>query len=213
MAEDQLESVADDAMDSIADEAPETPAEGAETAQEGQQAPAGEEAQSEAAKPAEGAQEPAPEDYTLEAGEDFNIPADNLESFTDACKAAKLSKAQAEAMLGWHRQFAGDVDKARAAQESATIKAWQDELIADPEIGGENWKGAVADCRRVLARYDTDGSLRALLKAAKADYHPAVVRTIARIGREMREDKFVTSKGGGNHAKALEDRMWPDMHV
>jgi hypothetical protein len=209
MAEDMtLESVADDAMDSIADDAPEAPAEGVEATQKGQQA----EVQGAAEKPAEGAQAPEPEDYTLDA-EDFNIPADNLQSFTEACKAAKLSKAQAEAMLSWHRGFAGDVDKARAAQESAVIKQWQDELIADPEVGGVNWKGAVADCRRVLARYDTDGSLRALLKAAKADYHPAVVRTIARIGREMREDNFVTSKGGGNSAKALEDRMWPDMQV
>ena len=216
MAEDQLESVAEDAMDSIADEAPEeAPAEGAEQAQEGQQAPAEGEAQAEGEKPAEGqqeAQKPAPEDYTLEAGEGFNVPEDNLKSFTEACKAAKLSKAQAEAMLSWHRGFAGDVQKLQAQQESAMLAGWQKQIMEDPEIGGGQWKATVADCRRALAWADTDGSLRQLLKETHADYNPAVVRCIARIGRAMREDRFITGKGGGS-AKALEDRMWPDMHV
>ena len=214
--EAQLESVAEEAMDSIADdapeapeevpaegaesapkEAPETPGEGAETAPEGQQE----------------AEKPAPEDYTLETGEEFNVPEANLRSFQDACKKAGLTKAQAEAMLGWHRDFAGDVAKAQAQQESAMLAGWQKQIMNDPEIGGAQWKAAVADSRRALAHFDTDGSLRALLKQTHADYNPAVVRCIARIGRAMREDQFVTSKGGGTNAKALEDRMWPDMQV
>lgn len=213
--ETQLESVAEEAMDSIADdapeapeegpaegaesapkEAPETPAEGAESAPEGQQEP----------------QKPEPEDYVLEAGEGFNVPEDNLKSFQDACKKAGLTKAQAEAMLSWHRDFAGDVQELQTRQESATLKAWQEQILQDEEIGGANWKATVADSRRALAHFDTDGSLRALLKQTHADYNPAVVRCIARIGRAMREDRFITGKGGGS-AKALEDRMWPDMHV
>jgi len=214
--ETQLESVADATMDSIADDAPEAPAEGAAQAQEGQQAPAEAEAKPEGDAPAEGQQEPqkpAPEDYTLEAGEGFNVPEDNLKSFQDACKKAGLTKVQAEAMLSWHRDFAGDVSKAQAQQESATLQAWQKQIMDDPEVGGANWKATVADCRRALAWADTDGSLRQLLKDTHADFNPSVVKCIARIGRAMREDKFITSKGGGNRAMALEDRMWPDMQV
>lgn len=217
MAEDSnIESVAEEAMDSIADEAPETPEEGAEQAQEGQQAPAEADAKPESEAPAEGQQEPqkpAPEDYVLEAGEGFNIPQDNLKSFQDACKKAGLTKAQAEAVLGWHREFAGDVAKAQAQQESQTLKGWQDEILHDPEIGGGNWKAAVADCRRALAHYDPDGQLRAVLKQTHADFNPAVVRCIARIGRDMREDKFITSKGRGTESVPLEDRLWPNMQV
>ena len=213
MAEEtQLESVAEDVMDSIADEAPEeapaegteqapnespeAPAEGAETAPESQQEP----------------QKAEPEDYTLEAGEGFNVPEDNMRSFQDACKKAGLTKAQAEAMLSWHRGFAGDVQKLQAQQESAMLQGWQKQIMEDPEIGGNQWKATVADCRRALAWADTDGSLRKLLKETHADFNPAVIKSIARIGRAMREDKFITGKGGGS-AKALEDRMWPDMHV
>ena len=217
MAEDQqLESVAEEAMDSSADEEPEAPAEGAEQAQEGQQAPAEAEAKPEGEAPAEGqqeAQKAEPEDYVLEAGEDFAVPEDNLKSFTAACKKAGLTKAQAEAMLGWHRDFAGDVSRLQAQQESATLKAWQEQILHDEEIGGARWKAAVADSRRALAHFDTDGSLRALLKQTHADYNPAVVRCIARIGRAMREDKFVTSKGRGTESVPLEDRLWPNMQA
>lgn len=217
MADDQqLESVADATMDSIADDAPEAPEEGAEQAQEGQEAPAEAEVKPEGEAPAEGQQEaekPAPEDYALEAGEGFNVPEENLKSFTECCRKAGLTKAQAEAVLGWHRDFAGDVAKAQAQQESATLKSWQEQILADPEIGGQNWKATVADSRRALARFDPDGQLRAVLKSTHADYHPAVVRAIARIGREMREDKFITSKGRGASNVPLEDRLWPDMQA
>ena len=212
MADDtSIESVADAPMDSIADEAP---AEGAEQAQA---APAGDGAASNASageKPAEGQQE-AVEDYKLEASEDFNVPQENLDSFTAACKAAKLSKQQAEAMLAWHKGFASDVSKLQAQQESEQIRAWQDEILKDPEIGGSHWKAAVADSRKALNTFDTDGKLRALLKQMHADYHPDVVRVIARVGRAMGEDKYIGSRGAssGKDSRPLEERMWPNMSI
>ena len=72
---------------------------------------------------------------------------------------------------------------------------------------------AVMDPGALVNAFDQDGKLRTLLKEMHADYHPDVVRVIARVGRAMGEDKFVTSKGGGNDVRALEDRMWPNMHV
>ena len=215
MAEDiTMESVADTPVESIADDAPDTAPETPQDAQEG--AGAGQPAQAGDGAPEsqQDAQEQgAVEDYKLEAGEDFNIPSENLASFEQACKEAKLTKQQAEAMLAWHKGFAGDVSKLQEQQQTAQIKAWQDEILKDPEIGGSNWKAAVADSRKALSAFDQDGKLRTLLKQMHADYHPDVVRVIARVGRAMGEDKFVTSKGGGNDVRALEDRMWPNMHV
>ena len=211
MAEDTtIESIADEApAESIADE---TPNEGAETAQDAQE---GTEAQ-DGAPAAEGApegQQDAPEDYSFEPSEDFAVPQENLDSFVKACKDAKLSKSQAEALLNWHKSFAGDVQKFQTQQQEQQIKAWQTEILQDKDFGGQQWKATVADSRKALAAFDTDGSLRKLLREAHVDYHPAVVRCIARVGRAMGEDKFISSKGSGNDVRALEDRMWPNMHV
>ena len=216
MAEEvAMESVADAPMDSIADEAP---VEGAEQAQDAQAGDSGAttapadanapEGQQDAEKPAE------PEDYKLEASEDFAVPQENLDSFTKACKEAGLSKKQAEAMLNWHKGFASDVSKLQAQQESAQIRQWQDEILKDPEIGGSHWKAAVADSRKALNAFDQDGKLRTLLKQMHADYHPDVVRVIARVGRAMGEDKFIGSRGeSSGRERPLEERMWPNMTV
>ena len=215
MAEETtMESIAEAPVESIADDAPVEASETAQDAQEeggaGQPAQAGESAP-EGRQDAENQAEI--EDYKFEPSDDFNVPQENLDSFAKACKEAKLTKQQAEAMLAWHKGFAGDVAKVQEQQQSAQIKAWQDEILKDPEIGGSNWKAAVADSRKALNAFDQDGKLRTLLKQMHADYHPDVVRVIARVGRAMGEDKFVTSKGGGNDVRALEDRMWPNMHV
>lgn len=216
MEDTSIESVADAPMDSIADDAPET---GAETAQD---APAGDGAQDSAsagAKPAESQQDAekqdAVEDYKLEAGEDFAVPAENLSAFEKVCKEQHLTKAQAQALLDWHKGFAGDVAKLQAQQEAQQVKAWQDEILKDPEIGGSHWKAAVADSRKALNAFDQDGKLRTLLKSMHADYHPDVVRVIARVGRAMGEDKFIGSHGAssGKDTRPLEERMWPNMSI
>lgn len=212
MAEETtMESIADDApVESIADEKPET---GAETAQDAKQ---GEDAQTTApaAENAPEGQQDAQkqdEDYSFAPSDDFAVPQENLDSFTKACKDAGLSRTQAEALLNWHKSFAGDVSKLQAQQQEQQVKAWQSEILQDSEFGGQQWKATVADSRKALAAFDTDGSLRKLLREAHVDYHPAVVRCIARVGRAMGEDKYITSKGRGNGNVPLEDRLWPDM--
>ena len=210
-----MESVADAPMDSIADEAPVEGAEQAQDAQAGDSGTTTAPTESTAPQGQQDAEKQAePEDYKLEASEDFNVPQENLDSFTAACKAAKLSKVQAEAMLNWHKQFAGDVQKLQAQQESAQIRQWQDEILRDPEIGGSRWKAAVADSRKALNAFDQDGKLRTLLKQMHADYHPDVVRVIARVGRAMGEDRFIGSRGeSSGKERPLEERMWPNMSV
>lgn len=216
MAEETtMESVADAPVESIADDAPDTGAEQAQDAQTGESGGTAAPASDGAPEGQQGAEKQAePEDYSFEPTEDFQVPKENLESFTQACKEAKLTKAQAEAMLNWHKQFAGDVSKLQAQQESAQIRQWQDEILRDPEIGGSHWKATVADSRKALNAFDTDGKLRTLLKSMHADYHPDVVRVIARVGRAMGEDKFIGSRGeSSGKERPLEERMWPNMSV
>ena len=152
------------------------------------------------------------QEYELAASEDFPVPEENLKSFTAAARKAGLTKEQAEAMLNWHKGFHGDVVKAQGQRMQALVTGWQKQIMADPEIGGEKWKESVAASRKALAAFDTEGELRNLLKEMNADYHPAVVRVISRVGRAMGEHEFVGAKsGGGRRDTPLEERMWPNM--
>lgn len=212
MAEETtMESIADEApVESIAEDAPVEASEQAQEAKEGEQA---QDTAPGAESPAESQQDAQKEaeDYAFAPTDDFAVPQENLDSFTKACKDAGLSKSQAEALLNWHKSFAGDVQRLQTQQQEQQVKAWQSAILQDSDFGGQNWKATVADSRKALAHFDSDGSLRKLLREAHVDYHPAVVRCIARVGRAMGEDNFVTSKGRGNGNVPLEDRLWPDM--
>lgn len=200
--EDEMESIA-------AEEAGAEGAEGAPEAAEGG-SEAGQEA--EATPQSEGILEKEDASWDLSDAEEFGVPEENRKSFEAACKKAGLTKDQAAAVYGWHREYAGAAQKAVQQQEAATVRAWQDEIAADPEIGGAHWKQTVADARKALDAFDDDGSLRRLLRQMKADYHPAVVRTIARVGRAMAEDRIITGGSGKGHdSRPLEERLWKPM--
>lgn len=156
---------------------------------------------------------PAPEAYELTAPDGFPIPAENLSSFSAKCKELGLSKAQAEGMLSWHQGFHGDVSKAMQQQEAAMLGSWNHEMAGDPEFGGTHMKQTVADARKALDAFDTDGTLRALLRDSNYQYNPAVIRAVARVGRAMGEHDFLAQSGQGSKEKPLEERLYPNMKI
>lgn len=165
-----------------------------------------------AAEPAPAA--PAePEPYELKAPEGFPIPEANLSSFAAMCKDAKMTKEQAEKALAWHKSLYDSETATLKQQEHATLSGWASEISKDPDFGGAHMKQTVSDARRALDAFDTDGSLRALLRDSNYQYNPTIIRAVARVGRAMGEHGFVNQSGQGGDAKPLEERMYPNMKI
>lgn len=167
---------------------------------------------------AEGAQDKtkAPkesEPYELTAPEDFPLPEENLKSFTARARELGLTKEQAEGMLKWHQEYDASVGKFMQQNEANVLQAWGKEIGADKEFGGANMKTTIADARKALDAFDTDGSLRALLRETKYQFNPAIIRAVARVGKAMGEHGFVNQNGTGKTDIPLEERMYPDMKV
>lgn len=152
------------------------------------------------ARPAE------PEAYELKAPEGYPINDDALKNLNALCRDAKLSKAQGEAVLKYLHGNYTSWQEGQAAQ----VKKWAEEARADKEFGGDKFDTNVADARRGLATFDTDGSIRAMLEETGYGNHPAVLKIFARVGKALGEDRL---EAGGNarEDKPLEDRLWPDM--
>lgn len=154
--------------------------------------------------------ENADPDYELPVSEDFPMPEENLRSFTDACRKAGLTREQAEAVLNWHKgQYREDIVW-REQQEKQARAAWSKDILEDRDFGGANYKATVADARRALGVIDPGGELRLLLRDTQGQYHPAVVRALARAGRMMGEHAFVgqNGEGGSRTEKPLWERMY-----
>lgn len=161
-----------------------------------------------------GAQKQEPEAYELTAPEDFPLPAENLTSFTAKARELGLTKEQAKGMLEWHKDFHTSVTGAMRQQESETLKSWAKEIQEDRDFGGNHWKATVAEARKALDAFDTDGGLRALLRDSQYQHNPTIIRAIARVGRAMGEHAFVGQNGEGKGRDIpLEERMYPDMKI
>lgn len=168
------------------------------------------EAKSEAeGEAADAKQDAKQEDYTLEAPEDFPIPESNLSSFTKACKDAGISKEQAEAVLAWHKAQYKEDEAWRVQQDENIRKSWAMELGKDSDFGGANLKNTQAEAFRALPIVDPEGKLRDLLRGTPWEYHPEIIKAVARVGRLMGEHEFVGGNGeGGAPRKSLWERMY-----
>lgn len=148
-----------------------------------------------------------PEPYELTAPEGFDVPEDNLKGFSALCNELGMTKEQAEKMLDWHKAQYEQNTAYAAQQEAQVLQGWAKDIQADPEFGGANWRGTLADARRALDRFDTDGSLREFLRETKFQHHPQVIRVVARVGRAMGEHGFVGQNGEGGQADSEMARL------
>ena len=156
--------------------------------------------------------EPKPEPYELDAIEGLDIPEDNLKSFGAKCNELGLTKEQAQGVLAWHKEQADAGAVATQQNEAAVLKEWNQQIMSDPEFGGAAFKRTQADAIKALREFDTDGSLRQILRETKMQFSPAVIKICARIGAAMGEHGFVSQDGkGSGDERSLADRMFPDM--
>ena len=149
------------------------------------------------AKPAE------PEAYELTAPEGYPINDDALKNLNALCRDAKLTRAQGEAVMKYLHGNYTAFQEGQAAQ----LKKWADEARADKEFGGDRFEANVADARRGLATFDTDGSIRAMLEETGYGNHPAVLKIFARVGKALGEDKLV-GVGGDAAEIPLAERFY-----
>ncbi|MCR5564004.1 MAG: hypothetical protein K6F46_11705 [Desulfovibrio sp.] len=159
-------------------------------------------------KPAEESKPAEPEYFELTAAPDgYPITDADMKKLNEMCKEAKLTKEQGEVVLKYMHGNYTAYQESQAAQ----LKKWVEEAKADKEFGGDNFDENVADAKRGLATFDTDGSIRAMLEETGYGSNPAVLKIFARVGKALGEDRLVGSSGKKQDEKPLEDRLWPDM--
>lgn len=146
---------------------------------------------------------PAPEAYELKAPEGYPISEGGLKDLNALCKDAKLTREQGEAVLKYmHSNYAAWQDS-----QFAQVAKWAEEARADKDFGGDKFDANVADAKRGLATFDTDGSIRAMLEETGYGSHPAVLKIFARVGKALGEDSLHHSTGGASE-KPLAERFY-----
>ena len=120
--------------------------------------------------------------------EDFKVPTDDP-SFTEFASITKKHGLNQEAAQEYVDLYAKTVKSAADKPYQMwrdTQKGWQDEVMADPEMGGKNFDNVRRTIGSALNEYG-DPKVRQALDFTGAGNNPAIIRTMYRMAKALAE--------------------------
>ncbi len=128
----------------------------------------------------------APEKYELKLPEDSQLDEAVLDRTAAYAKKRGLSNADAQELVDQQNQAVAD--HLKASREIAD--GWVNEVKADKELGGDNFKKSSELAKRVVNRFGSDLFKTALIDTGMGN-HPELLRFCYNIGLEMGDDTLV----------------------
>ncbi len=140
--------------------------------------------------------ENAPEKY-----EDFKLPEGiemdqaALDKFLPLAKEVNLTQEQAQKFIDLRAETVQAESKNQWDVWNKTQDTWVTEAKGDSEIGGANFDENVGLAKKTMEAYGNE-SLKDLIDVTGAGNHKEFIRFLAKIGKDIGEDKLHIS--GGN---------------
>ena len=155
----------------------------------------GQQEQSQEAKPQE-AKTQVPEKYELKAPEGSLIDGAYLDKIASFAKEQGLSQDQAQKLV--------ERDHQAIAQHQAMVQQWKADVLADPELGGDNAKEKVELAHRAFKHFASEKFAQELEQSGYGN-HPELVRAFYKVGKMMGEDKFVVPNAQNGARRTMEE--------
>ena len=137
----------------------------------------------------------SPEAYQFTFSDGVEVDEQVLENFREVAFSEGLSQQQAENIA---TMYAGLVERQMDEQQAVmaeTEAGWLKELKQ-----GREYAKTVASARLAMERFGSP-ELNTLFNETRLGSHPALVRFVARVGRELAEPVFIQGKGGSKVQK------------
>lgn len=183
----------------------------------------GDQNQGDGGKPDDQKPEPrAPAEYTdFTFSEGMKLDEQGLKDFKTFAKEQDLTQAQAQKLLDFGSEKLKAQIEAPYRLWADTQKKWQEELKADPEIGGTKLKESIATSARVFQPSESNPfcktaeeakALKDAINITGAGNNPAIVKVFVRMGELLKEPAHLQ----GQQKKSLTvdeklARMYPTM--
>lgn len=185
----------------------ETPAQAAQTLL-GSEDAAGAAAKAQEAAPApEG--EAAPETYNFKLQEGFTLDDAGQKELDSLFGGMKLTASQAQSLVDEYMSRVSKLGEQSKAARAAESSEWARQAGRDPEYGGKAFAENLGYANAAMKQFATPG-LRRLLDSTGLGNHPEMVRLMVRVGKAMREDRFVAGSQAGRD-EDLAELMYPSM--
>jgi hypothetical protein len=134
-----------------------------------------------------------PGEFKIALPEGFVADETQLAAFTAAAKDAGLTSEQASKVAVWDIARQKQAADLAVKQWEAQDDKWKAEIAGDAEIGGDKLNESVVAAKRALRAFGGEAVVKVINEYGLGN-HPELVRTFARMGRAMGEDKSVSSR-------------------
>ena len=147
------------------------------------------------------------DDLTIPEGIQFE--GEIADQFLTLINEPPESRAEfANALLDAHQQILQQTADTYASQWQATQEDWQNQVRQLPEIGGPNLDQSLGQIAQVLDRYG-DQEVRDAFALTGAGNHPAMVRFLHAIAKDLNEAPPVAGQPAVGTPRDRASRMYP----
>lgn len=145
-----------------------------------------------------------PESYAF-TGID-GLDSKDIDAFSGFAKSAGLNQQQAQAVLNL------GLAQNKAAHESMTRQEqqWRAQIVAEPDIGGDNIRATAEYAKLALKHYGDDGEIHELLDRSGYGSNPKILRFLYNVGKSVSEDTPPNAGSSGKEELPLHERMYPN---
>lgn len=145
-----------------------------------------------------------PENYAF-TGADA-LDSKDIDAFSGFAKSAGLNQQQAQAVLNL------GLAQNKAAHESMTRQEqeWRAQILAEPDIGGDNIRATAEYAKLALKHYGDDGEIHELLDRSGYGSNPKILRFLYNVGKSVSEDTPPNAGSSGKEELPLHERMYPN---
>lgn len=141
---------------------------------------------------AEGDDEDSKESFeSFKKPDDSELSDEDVQRILESAKEEGLGKEAAQKRVEEADSILKSFSERTMQTHQAMVNKWAVDAKADKEIGGDSYKESVELARRTAHKFGTKEFLESLNKTGFGN-HPEVIRTFARIGRQMADDTLVT---------------------
>ena len=174
-------------------------------------------------KPEESGQKDTPEEKSKaepKEGDELrlNPPKDSplskaqVEQIASFAKEHKLDQKAAQLLLDNQHKAMAEAKAGVLESQKAELKGkrseWLKEAESDAEIGGKGFAENAVLAERAVTRFASP-TLRKMLGDSGLGNHPELIRTFARIGRAMADDKFIHPGAPPGKVRSVAETLYP----
>lgn len=149
----------------------------------------------------------APPERVVPAADGYTLPEGTPAEFGQLANSLGYTQEQAD---GTFQALGGYVNAISEGERNANVEAGQAYIAGL----GEESTAILGDAKKGLEYIDEDGSLKDMLQNSNGyDFNPAILKSLAKVGKMLQEGTFV--KGNGNNPLPKDNqsrahRMYPN---